>query len=547
MISNSSTRNTYFGDSKKDETAEFTMGKPRLAVNGPGPENHNSDIFFAAVETTRMPMCITDPSQPDNPIIFANDAFIEMTQYPLNEIIGRNCRFLQGPKTDPTAVAQVKDGITRQVDVSVELLNYKKDGSTFWNALFVSPVRDNNGKLIYYFASQLDVTRRRVAEDAVRQSQKMEALGQLTGGLAHDFNNLLQVVVGHLDRAKMKLADITDVSVIRSIDHALGAAEKGAALTQQLLSFARKQRLDQRTVNLNELVNSIADMARRTVGLNIDYNVVLEPNLMSAKVDPTQTEMAVLNILINARDAMPHGGSITIKTENWPASRLEGLAFEQPDMKGHHVCVSISDTGTGIPPEVIDRVTEPFFTTKDQGKGTGLGLSMVYGYMRQSGGAMHIETEVGKGTTIFLFFPSSSEVMERHADQPERMAQKGSETILIVEDQPEVMELTSIVLKEAGYKILTAGNAKEAMRVAEMNPHIDVLFSDIIMPGGMNGVTLAHEMSRMRPDIKILLTTGYSENTMDQTTTRPSRWPVLQKPYRPSGLMTAMRETIDGA
>ncbi|RYD46079.1 MAG: response regulator, partial [Verrucomicrobiaceae bacterium] len=170
----------------------------------------------------------------------------------------------------------------------------------------------------------------------------------------------------------------------------------------------------------------------------------------------------------------------------------------------------------------------------------------VYGYMRQSGGAMHIETEVGKGTTIYLFFPSSSDTLERNADNPERMSQKGSELILVVEDQAEVMELTSIVLKEAGYRVLTATNAKEAMQVAEKNPKIDVLFSDIIMPGGMNGVTLAHEIARMLPNTKILLTTGYSENTLDTVASKPSRWPVLQKPYRPSSLMQAMRETLDG-
>ncbi|HCR34940.1 MAG TPA: hybrid sensor histidine kinase/response regulator, partial [Stenotrophomonas sp.] len=265
-----------------------------------------SDIFFSAVETTRMPMIITDPHQPDNPIIFANRAFVEMTGYERDELIGRNCRFLQGPETDRDAIAEIREAIAETREAATEVLNYRKDGSTFWNALFVSPVFDDDGRLVYFFGSQLDVSRRRDAEDSLRQAQKMEALGQLTGGIAHDFNNLLQVMSGYLEMITGTSEEELrpDSFVRRAATQAQSAANKAAVLTQQLLAFSRRQKLEGRTVNLNSLVSSTVELAEQRVGADVALKMDLAPGLWNCRIDTTQAEVAILNLVINARDAL---------------------------------------------------------------------------------------------------------------------------------------------------------------------------------------------------------------------------------------------------
>src|SRR3954452_16914336 len=265
--------------------------RPTLDAGPPfDPRNRQSEVFFAAVETTRMPMIVTDPHQPDNPIIFANQAFLAMTGYGRDEIVGHNCRFLQGPQTDPDTVAAIREAIRDRTELATEILNYRKDGSSFWNALFVSPVHDDAGRLLYFFGSQLDVSRRRDVEDALRQSQKMEALGQLTGGIAHDFNNLLQVVLGYQELLLQDL-DREPIDVVRQkrgLANAQAAAERAATLTQQLLAFARKQRLDGRVLSLNQAVRGMHDMARRTLGDEIELNLALAKDLWNCRVDPSQ-------------------------------------------------------------------------------------------------------------------------------------------------------------------------------------------------------------------------------------------------------------------
>ena len=338
--------------------------------------DRKSDIFFAAVETTRMPMIVTDPRQPDNPIIFANRAFLAMTGYTPEELVGRNCRFLQGPETDRETVDQVRSAIADRREFATEILNYRKNGSTFWNALFVSPVYNAAGELVYFFGSQLDVSRRRDVEEALGQAQKMEALGQLTGGIAHDFNNLLQVIVGYVDilASGLEKPDADRARLGRATDNIRQAAERATTLTQQLLAFARKQRLDGRAVNLNTLIEGMREMVARSVGEVVTIELDLARDLWNCRVDPTQAEVAILNVLINARDAMPEGGTVRITTEN---TEIVSGGEIGPLRPGRYVSIAIRDTGTGIPPAVLARVMDPFFTTKEEGKGTGLGLSMV--------------------------------------------------------------------------------------------------------------------------------------------------------------------------
>ncbi|OAS20085.1 hybrid sensor histidine kinase/response regulator [Methylobacterium platani] len=521
--------------------------RPTVADVPTDVSDHHSDIFFAAVEMTRMPMIVTDPRQPDNPIIFANQAFRAMTGYAPEELVGRNCRFLQGPETDRETVAEVRRAIAAREEIATEILNYRKNGSTFWNALFISPVYDPTGELVYFFGSQLDVSRRRDAEEALRQSQKMEALGQLTGGIAHDFNNLLQVVVGYVDILQSGLEDpATDPRrMTRAVDNIRNAAERATTLTQQLLAFARKQRLDGRAVNLNNLVEGMRDLAGRTLGEGIAVEAELAQGLWNARLDSTQTEVALLNILINARDAMPAGGTVTIRTENhaFTADELPS-GLPQP---GRYVSVSVTDTGDGMPPEILARVMEPFFTTKEEGRGTGLGLAMVYGFAKQSGGTIVIESRAGHGTTVRLYFPMSDSD-ERPAPGPGQRADQraGTETILVVDDRRDVAELARAILRDFGYTTLLATDGRQALELLDGGDKVDLLFSDLIMPGGMNGVMLAREARRRQPRLKVLLTTGYAEASLERTDAGGSEFEIINKPYRRMELARRVRAVLDG-
>ncbi|MEI5685871.1 histidine kinase famiy protein [Sphingomonas kyungheensis] len=536
--------------------ADGTPEKPR---GGPPPHlqrvtNHDmaddrNGIFFAAVSTTRMPMIVTDPNQPDNPIVFANPAFITMTGYARDELIGRNCRLLQGPETDPDTVAELRRAISQQRETSVEILNYKKNGAVFWNALFVSPVFDCDGKVVYHFASQLDVTRRRDAEEGLRRAQTMEAVGQLTGGVAHDFNNLLTVIQGFGDIILANLerdGEFDRRKAARSMRAVLQAAERGATLTQQLLAFSRRQKLQGRVVNLGDLLDHLQPLIERTAGGAVTVAVRSDPHICNARIDPTQAELAVINILRNARDAMPDGGTITIEASNRSIEAGDkGFGELAP---GTYVMLTITDQGIGMSPDILARVTEPFFTTKDQGKGTGLGLSMVYGFMKQSGGLLRITSEEGRGTTVRMLFPCEAAAAEPQGAPASRpLADKrGHETVLVVEDQVDVGDYAEAVLTDFGYTVLRADNADAALELLDGAGPIDLLFSDLIMPGGTNGVMLAREVKRRRPRICVLLTTGYAESSIERVDARGAEFDLIQKPYKRSELAIKVRRVIDG-
>ncbi|MDO9707289.1 histidine kinase famiy protein [Paracraurococcus lichenis] len=514
------------------------------------PTNRSSEVFFAAVATTRMPMIVTDPHQPDNPIIFANPAFLAMTGYGWDEIVGHNCRFLQGPQTDGDTVNAIRGAIRGRTELATEILNYRKDGSSFWNALYISPVHDKQGRLLYFFGSQLDVSRRRDAEDALRQAQKMEALGQLTGGIAHDFNNLLQVVLGYhelmlqgLDRPELDIARLK-----RGLGNAQAAAERASTLTQQLLAFARKQRLDGRVLNLNSAVQGMQDMARRTLGDEVEYRVALAPDLWNCRVDPSQCEVALLNVLINARDALAGRPvrRVTVETANVVVGP-EDVANFAGLPPGQYASIGVTDTGCGMPAAVKARVLEPFFTTKEEGKGTGLGLSMVYGFTKQSGGAVRIYSEEEVGTTVRLYFPAA-EAESRPAPEaaPRAMDRQGSETVLVVDDRLDVGDVTQAFLEGFGYRVLRAGNGREALQVLDGPEPVQLLLSDLIMPGGMNGVVLAREARRRRPKLRVLLTTGYAEASIERVDAGGSEFEVINKPYRRLELGRKVRQVLDG-
>ncbi len=510
-------------------------------VAEPGLEQRGT-VFFAALQMTRMPMILTDPRQDDNPIVFANKAFLDLTGYEESEIIGRNCRFLQGADTDRAAVADLRDAVARREAISLEILNYKRDGSAFWNAVFIAPVFDDHGELIYFFASQLDVTRRRSSEQSFRQAQKMEAIGQLTAGLAHDFNNLLQVVAGNID---LVLAGDLDERQHRLLSNAAKAAERGTKLTRQLLAFARKTRLEPRRINLNDLIHEFGDLIDNTVGAQIRLVTALERRLPDVLIDPSHLEMALLNVLINARDAMPQGGTVTISTQLW---KLNGNAAAHQLPEGDYVVLTIADEGAGMSEEVRRRATEPFFTTKGQDRGTGLGLAMVHGFVQQSLGRLELESAPGDGTQVRMLFPVATEESQRPPRPAPRQgggraAAHGTETILLVEDSDDVRALAAEVLGALGYRIVLARSGEEALEM-QAKETIDLLFTDIVMPGGMSGLELVEQFASIAPGVPVLMTTGYNEDLVADIP-RGTALDVIGKPYRREELADRVRMALD--
>ncbi|ACL61020.1 PAS/PAC sensor hybrid histidine kinase [Methylobacterium nodulans ORS 2060] len=512
--------------------------------------DERGNIFFAAVEMTRMPMILADPRQDDTPIVFANNAFLDLTGYEESEVLGRNCRFLQGSGTDPEHVAKLREAVHERKPIAIEILNYRRDGTPFWNAVFMGPVHDPAGEVIYFFASQLDVTQRREAEQQFRQAQKMEAIGQLTAGLAHDFNNLLHVITGSLERLAAKRHD--DRAFERYMAAATAAAERGAKLTHQLLAFARRGRLEPKGTDLSELVNSIAELLETSVGDKATLHLNLQRRLPLVKVDATHLEMALLNVVVNARDASPVGGAITITTRE---IHLNGNAAARHLKPGHYVLLCITDEGTGMASHIAARATEPFFTTKARGEGTGLGLAMAHGFVQQSGGRLEIESAVGRGTTIRMLFP-------RYEPEAERTDQGGDATgyqarpldastapplILVVDDSREAAAMAGEALQEVGYRVVIAHSAEEALRrfdeAAASGDAFRLVFSDVIMPGGTNGIVLAEQVRSRDPGVPILLTTGYNDE-MAIDTPQPQAMDVLGKPYRRSELIDRVQAAL---
>jgi len=496
--------------------------------------DQRGNIFFAAVEMTRMPMLLTDPRQHDNPIVFVNGAFLDLTGYKEEQILGRNCRFLQGPDTDRATVAELRKAVDEQRAAAVDLLNYKADGTPFWNALFFGPIFDQDGQILYFFASQMDISERRSSQDSYLQAQKMEAIGQLSAGMAHDFNNLLQVVNGNLEVALLGLKDNPRAS--EPIRRAQRATMQAGKLTQQLLTFARKQRLEAQRLSLNSLVVEFSDMLVRTLGDKIDLRLDLKPGLPSCTVDPTYLEMALLNVVLNARDAMPDGGAVTVGTAVLTPERRHLLKLRD----GDYVCICVHDEGQGMAPEILRRATEPFFTTK--GPGTGLGLAMVHGFVQQSHGRLDIESEPGKGTLVRMIFPVTQTAddaghgPDAGAPQAAATPQRRRCRILVVEDNDDVRELAESMLEMADYEVLAAPSGERALGILENGEQVDLLFTDVIMPGGMNGLELIERVHARRPGLPVLVTTGY----MDELPGRSKRsdpLDVLAKPYQHQDLL----------
>jgi PAS domain S-box-containing protein len=392
-----------------------------------------------------------------------------------------------------------------------------------------------------------DVTDRRLTEEQLRQSQKMEAVGQLTGGLAHDFNNLLTGITGSLELLQTRVAQGRLSEVDRYVSAAQGASKRAAALTHRLLAFSRRQTLEPKPTDANRLVAGMEELIRRTLGPSVRLEVIAAGALWSTLVDPNQLENALLNLAINARDAMPDGGRLTIETGNtW----LDDRSARQRDLpRGQYVSVSVSDTGSGMAPDVVERAFDPFFTTKPIGVGTGLGLSMIYGFARQSGGQVRIYSEIGQGTTVRLYLPRHLGVDEtdtddqRHAGDGPPRAQQG-ETVLVIDDEPTVRMLVAEVLADFGYAAIEAADGASGLRILESSRRVDLLISDVGLPGGLNGRQVADAARLLRPGLKVLFITGYAENAVLSHGHLDAGMHVLTKPFSMEGLARRIRESM---
>jgi PAS domain S-box-containing protein len=436
----------------------------------------------------------------------------------------------------------------------------------------LAPVHDEAGKVVSVSITARDVTARKraeeelrqlndtleqritqaiaereQAEEALRQAQKMEAVGQLTGGIAHDFNNLLQIITGNLEILQRNLSEDAP-RLRRAADNAMTGAKRAATLTQRLLAFSRRQPLDPKPIDVNKLVRSMSELLHRALGETVELETVLGARLWPVEADPNQLESAILNLAVNARDAMPQGGKLTIETSNTHLDEAYAASHAEV-MPGQYVVICVSDTGVGMDEDTMARVFEPFFTTKEAGKGTGLGLSQVYGFVKQSGGHVKIYSEPGQGTTVKIYLPRLVGVLAADEIASERPAPEGmrSETILVVEDDDNVRAYSVEVLRELGYRVLEARDGAAALTILErQHERIDLLFSDVVLPGGMTGAMLAREARALRPGLKVLFTTGYARNAIVHHGRLDPGVQLITKPFTYANLAAKVRDVLDG-
>lgn len=455
--------------------------------------------------------------------------------YTEHEVVGSHfSRFYTNPERAKGTPGLALDVAARVGRYEQEGYRLRKDGTQFWAHVVIDAIHDANGELLGFAKVTRDITERKEAAEALEkanaalfQSQKMEAIGQLTGGIAHDFNNLLGVLASSLDLLGMRLHEPADSRLLGTMQRAI---DRGATLTQQLLSFARQQPLKVDLVDPNQLIEGFETMLRRAGAPNITFALDLEPDLETVAVDAARFESALLNLVVNARHAMPEGGSIVIKTSNVSLRTHE--VGQLP--AGTYVQIQVIDTGHGMTPEVLAHAFEPFFTTKEIGKGTGLGLSQVYGFIAQSGGEVMLDSEVDFGTTVRIYLPG--------LDAPVKAVEAMElESVLIVEDETDLMDVASELFRSMGYEVITASNGTDALDILERKAHVDILFTDVMMPNGMNGIELARFAAQRYPAMKVILASGYTLPSLRAQYGDIDKFTFMSKPYRLSDLAKKLR------
>jgi PAS domain S-box-containing protein len=473
-----------------------------------------------------------------------NQGAERITGYRAADIVGRHFSIFYA-EPDRAAGKPASDLGAAQAAGRLEAHGWRarKDGSLFCADVVIDPIRDESGALLGFAQIIRDVTEQRALERAkeqLLQAQKMEAVGQLTGGIAHAFNNLLTAILGSLS---LIAQSTSDSRAQRFIDTAQRAAGRGARLTGQLLAFARRQTLRPERANVNEVISVFDMLLRHAVGETIGFEVRLDPRVWPVNIDQAQFQSAILNLVVNARDAMDaKGGRLVVETFNLAIDSERAAALGEIEA-GPYVVVAVRDTGSGMSPEVKARAIEPFFTTKEAGQGSGLGLSQVYGFARQSQGQIEIDSAPGRGTTVRLYLPA----LRSAADAPPLEVSKPTGTILVVEDDSDVLEITLETLRSLDYQVHAASNAPEALTILQRDVPIDVLFSDVVMPKGMSGIELAREARLMRPNLRILLSSGYAREALQGRESIPPDLEFISKPYPQAMLAERLRMLMRGA
>jgi PAS domain S-box-containing protein len=510
-------------------------------VNAERQLRETRDFFELTLNAVPMPIAYVEQTERERTVTYANKAMEEWLSLTRSALIGRPTSEIFASD----AIASISPHLEQMgagETVQVRMGGVRAGLAREWVNYFV-PQLGSAGELLGFFVICYDLSEQKRLEARLLQAQKMEAIGQLTGGIAHDFNNLLGVVIGNLQLLERTLAESPQHA--RKVHTAMRAAVRGADLTRRLLAFTRRQMLDPTVLDLNRQLTSLSELIQRTLGESIEVRMAAAHDLWSTRVDAGQFENAILNLAINARDAMPNGGRLTVRTRNVKLDAV--FCAAHPSIEpGEFISISVADTGAGIPPDVLKRVFEPFFTTKESGKGSGLGLAMVHGFAEQAGGVATIESQFGHGTTVQILLPRCLEQQSVREDTiVTKIAPGGSETILVVEDDADLRETVVTTLAQLGYRTMSAANAESALRILAGPEPIDLLFTDVMMPGGMLGPALAKRARELRSGIHVLFTTGYAENTVLAGVSGLTPAEVINKPYRNEDLAMRIRHVLD--
>jgi PAS domain S-box-containing protein len=496
--------------------------------------------LITAIEQSAEAVVITNTN---GDIEYVNPAFTRITGYSREEALAQNPRILKSGKQDPALYQELWSTISQGKTWRGEVINRRKDGSLYNEQMVITPVQDEQGKVTHFIAVKQDVTEHKHLEEQVRQAQKMEAVGQLAGGVAHDFNNLLTIINGYSELVLGRLKPNDPMQGY--LEEIKKAGERAASLTRQLMAFSRLQVLSPRVLDLNALVAEVQKMLRRLIGEDIELTTVQGPALGRVMADPGQIEQILMNLAVNARDAMPQGGKLVIETANVDLddayARTHGVVTP-----GHYVMLAVSDSGCGMDAETQVHIFEPFFTTKELGKGTGLGLATVYGIVKQSGGYIWVYSEPGKGTTLKVYLPRVEDVDESvQAPEPSVYTPSGTETILLVEDEEAVRALASKILQALGYKVIESANPEDALRIGEhYKEPIHLLLTDVVMPR-MSGREVAERLAVLLPDLKVVYMSGYTDDSVVRHGVLETGTAFLQKPFTPAALARKIREVLD--
>jgi PAS domain S-box-containing protein len=583
-----------------DGVVRWVVARGRCYHDGKGKPIRFPGIVIDITERKRTEEALSESQSRLQAILDTVPVGIIIAEAPSGRIIGGNAQvehIFGHPVLPSPDIESYRDWISfhpdgRQVQVEefpltralggeerpeLEVLYQRGNDQRIWIRLIGAPIRDETGHIIAGVVACLDVDRekraetvlrefnvtleqriaeaivdREKAEAQLRQAQKMEAVGRLTGGVAHDFNNLLTVVTGNLDMLRRRIDALGDPRLLRNVDNAFEGARRAAQLTHRLLAFSRQSPLQPEILDLNKIVSGTSELLRRTIGENIAIETVLAGGLWRTEADPNQLESAILNLAVNARDAMPDGGKLTVETANTYLDEAYAASTSGEVKAGQYVMVSVSDTGTGMTPDVKAKVFEPFFTTKPVGKGTGLGLAQVYGFARQSGGHAAVYSEPGQGTTVKLYFPRVMRAEDR-APVPQveevptlPLPSARGETILVVEDEEMVRDFSISVLEDAGYRVLSAEDGPSALELLHRHrDQIALLFTDVVLTGPMNGRKIADEALKLRPDLKVLFTTGYTRNAIIHHGRLDEGVHLITKPFAAASLTERVRRLLD--